>query len=310
MRLLRSARRVIALDIGSHSVKLVAMWHTAVGPRLEAVAQCALPPDVMHGHVLRHPEPVGAAIRALLRRTGGRGGTVRMAIPAPAVMMRQLTVQGGGKAQCDAAVVRDAAAHIPAPLEQTVLDYQLLGPQGRDGAVPVLVVAVRRDLVQSYTAAVRAGGVEPSEVDVDVFAIARLVRPRHAAADDVVLVHAGARYAGIIQLHGNALLWIGDVPVDDALAPETLAGAVEHARDLFSPDASAPPAAVLLSGGVAATSGLAPAFAARFGCPVEVIDPLAGLTAHRGVRRAVDDAGGPAFAVAAGLALRPPEERT
>lgn len=297
---------MVALDIGSHSVKLVAVRHAASGPRLDAVAQDTLPPDVMHGHAVRQPEAVGAVIRALLRRAGGRG-TVRTAIPGPAVMMRRFTVRGATKAQLDAVVVREVAAHVPAPLEQTVLDYQLLGPPAPDGAVPVLAVAARRDLVQSYTAAVRAGGVEPTGVDVDVFALHRLLRAVHRGGRDAVLVHAGARYAGISRLRSDGPFWVADVPAGAGVEPDALARAVERALDLFSPETPAPPAAVLLSGGVASAPGCAAAFAARFACPVEVIDPLAGIAARGRVDRAPEGCHRPAFAVAVGLALHPPE---
>jgi type IV pilus assembly protein PilM len=300
---------VLALDIGSHSVKLVAVRHATSGSRVDTVAQAVLPPDAMHGHVLRHPAPVGTAIRTLLRDAGGRGGAVVTALPGPAVMMRRLTVQAAARAHLDAVIVRAVAAHIPAPLEQTVLDYQVLGPPGADGAVPVLAVAARRDLVQSYTAAVRAGGVEPSVVDVDVFALDRLQRALHPAAGDAIVVHVGARYAAVSLLRSDGPLVVGDVPVDTGVDPESLVRGVERALDLFAPEPAPAPlrGGIMLSGGAAGAPGLAAAFAARFECAVEVVDPFAKITRPA---RIVPDAGGPAFAVAVGLALRQREAGT
>ena len=294
---------MLALDIGSHSVKLVAVRHATSGSSVDAVAQAALPPDVMHGHVLRQPAPVGAAIRSLLRDAGGRRSVVVTALPGAAVMIRRLTVHAGTGAHLDAVVVRAVAAHIPAPLEQTVLDYQVLGPPNAGGAVPVLAVAVRRDLVQSYTAAIRAGGVEPSMVDVDVFALDRLQRRLRPGSGDAIVVHVGARYAAISLLRSDGPLVVGDVPAGAGVDAHSLVGAVERALDLFAPDPSAARASVILTGGAAGAPGLAEAFAARLECAVEVLDPFAALPARIGRL----DAGGPAFAVAVGLALRRPE---
>lgn len=304
---LRAARHVLALDIGSYSVKLVAMRHAASGVWLDAVAQHALPPDVMHGHVLRHPEPVGEVIRKLVKDAGGCGGTVVTAIPGRAVMTRRLTVHASVRAQLDAVVVREVAPHIPAPLEQTVLDYQVLGPPGTDGALPVLAVAARRDLVQSYTAAIRAAGIEPSAVDVDVFALDRLQRALHRGVDDTVVVHVGARYAAVSRLRSGGPLCVADVPAGPGVDPEALARAVERALAMFSPDPAALPAGMVLSGGAASAPGLTAAFAGRFGCSVAVLDPFAGVTLPARTDRAMHASGGPAFAVAVGLALRPPE---
>ena len=220
---------------------------------------------------------------------------VRLALPAPSVMMRQLTLGADGAVPRDADVVRAVTAHIPAPLEQTVLDYRPLAPPSSDGTVRVLVVAARRELVQTYTATARAAGIEAAAVDVDVFAIARLVRQRRA---DVVIVHAGARHAGISRLQADVPHWIGDVPVEADAGPDLLAGAVDRALALFSPEEPAP-CAVLLSGGTAAAPGMVQAFAARFRCPAELIDPFAGLDGA---------SGGPEYAVAVGLAIRRPED--
>jgi Tfp pilus assembly PilM family ATPase len=304
--LLGSVRHVIGIDIGSHSVKLAVVRHDAARRSIESVARCVLPPDVMHGHAVRRPETVAAAIRTLIPR-GRRRATVRIAIPAPTVMMRQLTVSAAGAAQRDAEVVREVTAHIPAPLEQTVLDYQPLGPPSSDGAMRVLVVAARRELVQSYTAAARAAGVDPAAVDVDVLAVARLIRARPGLPGDVVIVHAGARYAGISRLQADMLHWIGDVPVESGAEPEVQARTVERALALFSPEAPSPPGVMLLSGGMAATPGMAQAFADRFGCPAELIDPFAAL-GRRSRETAARGGEGPEFAVAVGLAAHPPED--
>jgi len=295
LSLFGSARHVIGIDIGSHSVKLAVVRHDAAGWSIEAVAQRVLPPDALHGHAVREPGTIAAAIRPLIPRVRRRA-TVRIAIPAPTVMMRQLTVRADGAAARDAEVVRAVTAHIPAPLEQTVLDYRPLASLSSDDTGRVLVVAARRELVQSYTAAARAAGVEPAVVDVDVFAIARLVRGRHTPPGDVVIVHAGARYAGISRLQAGVPHWIGDVPVEAGMEPDVLARTVDRALALFSPEEPAPPGAVLLSGGMVAAPGMVQAFAARFGCLAELIDPFAGA---RG--------GGPEYTVAVGLAVDPPE---
>src|SRR5262245_41727280 len=94
-RWVRTCPRVLALDIGSQSVKIVAARRDASGVRVDAVARAALPPDAMHGHVVRHHAPVAAAIRALVGSTRIRchAFVTMTAVPAPAVVMRRFAVQ-------------------------------------------------------------------------------------------------------------------------------------------------------------------------------------------------------------------------
>jgi type IV pilus assembly protein PilM len=301
---------VLAIDIGSHSVKLVAGRHAASGARVDAVGLAELPPDALHGHVVRRPEPVAQAIRTLLRALRGRRGPVVTAVPGPAVMIRRLLVQAPGPAGLDDAVVRAMDALVPGALDQVVLDYQTLAPVATDGAVPVLAVAARRDLVQGYSAAIRAAGLAPCLVDVDVFALDRLHRasrqPRCEEAP-VALVHVGARYAAVTVVRGDApVVAADDVPAGAGVEPASLARAIARALDVGWPEDRARLAGVVVSGGAARAPGLGEALTGELGCVVRVVDPFASVTLGAGVDRATLAARAPAFAVAVGLALRPP----
>ncbi len=308
-RWFRPARRLLAIDIGSHSVKLVAARHAACGAHVEAVGLAELPPDALHGHVVRRPEPVGHAIRTLLRDVRGRRGPVVTAVPGPAVMIRRLVVPASSSAGLDDAVVRAVDALVPGALDQVVLDYQIRGPAASDGTVPVLAVAARRDLVQGYTAAIRAAGLAPCLVDVDLFALDRLQRAARAPWGDeapVALVHAGARYAAVTVVRHDGPAVAGDVPAGADVEPASLARAIAHALDVAWPEGCPPLAGVVLSGGAARAPGLAEALGGELGCPVAVGDPFASVTLGARVDRAALAASAPAFAVAAGLALRRP----
>jgi type IV pilus assembly protein PilM len=302
------ARRFHAIDVGSHSVKLVAVHRGAERVRVEGVALGELPAGVVHGHVVRHPAPVADTIRSLVRQAGGRTRLVITAVPAPAVMVRRLVVPTAAGASLAAAVVREAAALIPDTLDQAVLDYQVLGPPRADGALEVLVVAARRDVVQSYTSAIRAAGLPPPLVDVDVFALDRLHRLNHdgAGATPIALVHVGARAAAITVVQGDRSEFVGDVPAGGPGADvESLAQDTRRALDLFCPDAAAPLAGMVLSGGAAGTPGLSEALGRRFACPVAIADPFRHLALGPRVDRALLQRFAPALAVAAGLAVRP-----
>ena len=79
----------------------------------------------------------------------------------------------------------------------------------------VLVVAVKRDIINSYTEAIRAADLEPVIVDVDYFALENMFELNYDAADGqpVALVNIGARYSSINILKDGRSTFTGDVPV-------------------------------------------------------------------------------------------------
>jgi type IV pilus assembly protein PilM len=305
---IRGATRTLALDIGSHSVKLVAVRRDASALRVEATAIREMPGGAVQGHVLRDPAPVADVLRAIVRDAGVRTRLAVAALPGAAVMMRRIPVQVAAGEDLDGVVVRASSALVPDSLDHAVLDYHVIGAAATDGTRSVLVVAARRDLVRSFTTAMCAAGLEPSGLDVDVFALDRLHRAarngeRHGTP--AVLVHVGARRADVIVAGADGPVFMGDVPLEGGLidAP-SLAREIHRAIDLSAVEPAVSPRSIVLSGGAAAAAGLGPALERRLGCPVALAEPFRSVALGPRVDRGQLASSGAAFAVAMGLALR------
>jgi type IV pilus assembly protein PilM len=85
-----------------------------------------------------------------------------------------------------AAAVRQAAPdHIPMPMEEAILDFQPLGVvPGPAGGLRsrVVVVAVRKEMVERAAAAVQGAGLEIEGIDLSAFAMVRALASEHEGA--------------------------------------------------------------------------------------------------------------------------------
>ena len=84
-----------------------------------------------------------------------------------------------------AAAVKEAAPdHIPMPMDEAVVDFQPLGivdtPRGLRQRV--VVVAVRREMVERAAAAVQGAGLELEGIDLSAFAMVRALASEHDGA--------------------------------------------------------------------------------------------------------------------------------
>src|SRR5207249_4235701 len=70
-----------------------------------------------------------------------------------------------------AAVLAEAGHLIPDSLDNVNLDYQVIDLIEAGNKMEVLVVAVKKEIINSYTNAIRAADLEPVVVDVDYFAL-------------------------------------------------------------------------------------------------------------------------------------------
>jgi type IV pilus assembly protein PilM len=101
---------------------------------------------------------------------------VRLGLANQRIVVRTLDLPPLDDEKALAAAVRvEAPDHIPIPMDEAILDFQSLGrvdtPDGP--RTRVVVVAVRREMVERYTDAVRAAGLRVEGIDLSAFALVR-----------------------------------------------------------------------------------------------------------------------------------------
>jgi type IV pilus assembly protein PilM len=211
----------LVVDIGSSSVKLAEVHHGSNGPRISALGMEPLPATVVQSNVIQDEAPVVDAIKKLIAENGIRSEQVITAVPGPAVIVKKVVLPAQTGAAVESAVLAEAGHLIPDSLENVNLDYQVIDWIESGDKMEVLVVAVKREIINSYTGAIRAAGLEPVVVDVDYFALENMFELNYDAAEGhpVALVNIGARYSSINILKAGRSTFTGDVP--GSAAPST-----------------------------------------------------------------------------------------
>jgi type IV pilus assembly protein PilM len=159
-------------------------------------AVATLPPGLLRDGEASDPPALASALSQLFdehelpRR-------VRLGIANQRIVVRSLDLPVTDPAELDALVLRAAPDHIPMPMDEAVLDYQSLGEVDTpDGPrTRVLVVAVRREMVERLHAACDAAGLEVEGIDLSAFGLVRAL-PRPTTAEATLYVSV----AGLINV--------------------------------------------------------------------------------------------------------------
>jgi type IV pilus assembly protein PilM len=144
-----------------------------------------LPAGVMRDGEVADPIALAAAIKTLFAENE-LPKRVRLGIAHQRIVVRSLdlAVAGDDPKALAAAVRAEAPDHIPMPMEEAVLDFQLLGtietPTGPKSRV--VVVAVRRDMVERAAAAVQGAGLDLEGIDLSAFGMVRALATEHTGA--------------------------------------------------------------------------------------------------------------------------------
>lgn len=206
----------VALDIGSSSIKMVESAVDKNGYRLLNVGILPLPATAVQNNVVVEPDVVVSAIRRLIEENGVKSTQVISAVPGRAVIMKKIQLPMQSEEELEANVEFEANNVIPENLENVNLDYQVLNYLESGGKIDVLLVAVKKDIVNSYTDVIEQAGLAPVIMDVDYFAMENMYEANYepeTAGGVVGLVQIGARYTSINVLSNGVSTFTGDLPV-------------------------------------------------------------------------------------------------
>lgn len=230
------ARRLIGLDIGTNAVR-VAEIEPGDPPRLTTFGQVALPPGAMRDGEVVDPAAVTDAIQRLWKELSLKKGPVRIGVASPRVLVRTVDLPTMSDDELAGALQFQAADLIPIPLEDAVLDFQVLealaAPEDAGDGPPaqpmsrVLLAAAHKDLVGNLVGSVRAAGLSVSGVDLIPLALVRSVGRRvsdnGAGVEAIVSIGGGVTVVVVHELgipRFVRILGSGGRSITDAIARE------------------------------------------------------------------------------------------
>jgi type IV pilus assembly protein PilM len=167
---------VVGLDIEAGSIA-VAEVHENGNSAVSASAIEPLAPGVFHEGEVIDPDALAEALKSVFS-AHKLSKRVRLGVGNQRVVVRTVRLPAIEDPKEMAAAVRfQAQEQIPMPLDQAVLEHQVVGGvTAEDGSTPqvdVVVVAARRDMVASFVEPIRHAGLDPVGVDLSAFGMIR-----------------------------------------------------------------------------------------------------------------------------------------
>jgi type IV pilus assembly protein PilM len=161
----------VGLDIGSGLIKLVAMSHRSGEPVLTKVAFTSVVSDaIVEGEVM-DPALVAEAIKGLLATAGVKPKRVVTAVGGRDVIIKKISMDRMKEAEAREVIRWEAEQHVPFDMDNVELDFQILDPEAEGLQMTVLLVAAKRELIETKLALLAEVGLEAGIIDVDAFAL-------------------------------------------------------------------------------------------------------------------------------------------
>jgi type IV pilus assembly protein PilM len=343
MALFGRKKTSVGLDIGSGLIKVAVVDHSKRGPELVRVTVTPLLADaIVEGEVM-DPGIVAEAIQAGLASAGVTAKAVVTGVGGRDVIIKKIQIERVKEQQARELMRWEAEQHVPFDMESVQLDFQILDPDADGLEMSVLLVAAKRELIESKMRMLTDAGLEPGVVDVEAFALHNAFELNHPDAMNGVvgLLNIGHDVTNINILDDGVPLLTRDLTVgarrfredlqrerglsaDDAQAliqgydrsphldavietrGEEIAVGVERAAAFLAQNArSKQMRSIYTCGGGSRIPGLNEMLAKRLKVTVQQANPLANLSVRDGALASlVTDEIAPLLMLPIGLALR------
>ncbi len=208
------SKSFLGIDIGSASIKIVEL-SSKNGPKLENYAQLkteyfAGKEFIQHfqaGALLSGPR-ICEALSAMLQEAKIKTRNAFFSIPDYASFFTTFTLPPMSKKELEEAIKYEAPRHIPLPLADVTLDWQIIkGTPQFEGTVPlkVLLVAVPNETIEQYQQIAKSLNIEILALETEVFALSRALVKYQDKKGVVCLVDIGYKTTTISIVSHNIL---------------------------------------------------------------------------------------------------------
>lgn len=293
----------VGLDIGSSSVKIVEISFTSEMPSLLCIGSKAAS-SAVH-------EPLIEAIKSLAEEIKIKGKDAAISVSGPSVTVRFVSMPKMRDDELKGAIHFEAEKYTSVPINDCIVDYQVLKKTDAEGKMGVLLVAVKKSVVLDRIKIAEDSGFSVGAVDVDSFAVANAYMKNftvNSSEKTVALLNIGSAFSNLSIVRGGLLCFARDISINSLESKGALTSLLEEIRlsfNYYENQSGAGINEICISGGNANFPGLGQAFKDAFDVSPDLWDPLqfvdkSSVTLPTDI---IEKTKG-SFAVAAGLALR------
>ena len=166
----------VGVDIGTSSVKMVALSKRGEVYKVEAYAIVPLPVSAVIDNSIQDVGGVAETIERGLKLCGKSLTNAVTAVPSSAVISKVIELSDSfTEYDLEEQIKLEADRFIPYPLDEVALDFEVMGPSSSSpGLNDILLVACRSNDVEKREDAINSAELHCQVVDVDSFCIERV----------------------------------------------------------------------------------------------------------------------------------------
>ena len=219
-------KRLVGLDIGSSSLKLAEIITNSKGHYLNRFLEIPLPKGIIVDGILADATALSLKIKEIFKHSSwGKKGIVT-SIAGNSVIIKKVTLQQMNETEFRDLIHDEAGKYLPFDsMDDVNYDFQILGENNYNpNQMDIIIVAAKKEVVNSYLEAVTAAGQNVEIMDVAPFVLESLYEANYEFDNDeiAVIINIGASTTGINVIKGGMSIFTRDFALGGNSITESL----------------------------------------------------------------------------------------
>ncbi len=215
----------IGLDLGSSYIKTIKLKESRGSYELELFDLYPLPPElIVDGSIIDSIRLVDS-IKDMVKRAGIKTKDAVISISGhSSVIIKRISLPEMSEEDLSESIKFEAEQYVPFDIEDVNLDFQIIGPKEEPGQMDVILVAVKKDIINEYISVIKEAGLNPIIVDIDAFALENMygINYEIEPGKNIALLNIGASTINLSILKGGISVFTRDSSLGSNLHTEAL----------------------------------------------------------------------------------------
>ena len=201
----------IGLSIGTSSIKIVELAKSRKGWKLLHFGMIQLPDESIVNREIVNPIGVVESIKTLTHQLHLKSKRVCTSLSGASVIVKRMQVEVQSMREIQEQVFWEAEQYLPFDVTEVVMDFQVIS-KSKDNKADVILVAVKKTILESYMQCVEDAGLKPAVVDVDFFALQNVYEANYPqqSSDAVAIVDIGASSTKLVVVQNGVPVFTKD----------------------------------------------------------------------------------------------------
>ncbi len=227
LKLLSLKSEAFGLDISDFSLKIVKLKKRGCFFDLVCLNQTAIKPGIVIKGEIKKPDKLAAIIKKAIKEVKGEKlGTNNaiISLPEEKGFLQIIKMPRLSEEDLKSAIIFEAENHIPLPIEDVYLDYQLIStPESKSNDCNVLMVAFPKKIIDSYVSCLEKANIKPIVLETESLAISRALIKDTTISQPILLIDFGANRSIFIIFADSSIVFTFSIPVSSQGFTEAVA---------------------------------------------------------------------------------------